>query len=262
MVKRDERMRHAHLGEEHRDQQHDRADHQPAQHRAGDVAAEDHPVRHRADQQLLDVAAELGAEEARGDVAVAVLDHAHHHQARDDEVHVADAVHRADARADQAAEDQEVQRHRDRRRHQGLAPDAQDARDLAARRWCPARRVARAASGSAIAHAALVRLLVLTRRVASPVRRTNSSSRRLRLGAHRAHADAGVAQRGEHAVEVHRARHVEIERVVVGGDQRGALDRRQRRRQLAVDVEHEAFDVELGQQRLHRPLLDDACRGR
>src|SRR3546814_1735406 len=71
---------------------------------------------HRADQQLLDVAAELGAEEARRDVAVAVLDHAHHHQPRDDEVHVPDPVHLAHARADQAAEDQEVQGHGDRRR--------------------------------------------------------------------------------------------------------------------------------------------------
>src|SRR3970282_505378 len=104
----------------------------PAHHRAGDVAGEDHPVRHRTDQQLLDMAAELGAEERGGDVAVAVLDHAHHHQPGDDELHVAEAVHLADARADQAAEDQEVQRHRDRRRHQGLAPDAQDAHELAA----------------------------------------------------------------------------------------------------------------------------------
>jgi hypothetical protein len=86
----------------------------------------------RADQQLLDVAAELRAEEARRDVAVGVLDDAHHHQAGHDEVHVAEAAHVADAAADQAAEDQEVQRHGDRRRHQGLAPDAQDAHDLAA----------------------------------------------------------------------------------------------------------------------------------
>src|SRR5690606_29684652 len=124
-------MRDAHGGEQHGDAEHDHADHQPAQDRAGHVAAEDDPGRHRADQQLLDVAPELGAEEARRDVAVAVLDHAHHDQAGDDEVHVADAVHGPDAAADQAAEDQEVQRHGDRRRHQGLAPDAQDAHHLA-----------------------------------------------------------------------------------------------------------------------------------
>src|SRR5690606_28324017 len=121
-----------HGGEQHGNPQHDHPDHQPAQHAAGDVATQDHPVRHRADQQFFDVAAELGAEEAGADVAVGVLDHRHHHQARDDEIHVADAVHGPDPRADQAAEDQEVQGHGDRRRHQGLGPDAQDAGDLAA----------------------------------------------------------------------------------------------------------------------------------
>src|SRR3546814_19003298 len=71
--------------------------------------------------------AELGAEKARRDVAVAVLDHAHHHQARDDEVHVLEPVHLAHARADQAAEAAEIQGHGDRGRPQGLAPDEQDA---------------------------------------------------------------------------------------------------------------------------------------
>src|SRR5688572_5006341 len=63
------------------------------------------------------------------------------------------------------------------------------------------------------------------------------------LGAHGTHADARLAQRGEDAVEVHRARHLDVERVVVGGDERGAVDGRQRRGQRAVDVEQEAFDV-------------------
>ena len=44
----DQRVRDVHVGEEHRDQQHDDADQQPAQHAAGDVAEHDHPVRHRA----------------------------------------------------------------------------------------------------------------------------------------------------------------------------------------------------------------------
>ena len=35
------------------------------------------------------------------------------------------------------------------------------------------------------------------------------------LGAHRAHPDAGGVERGEHAVEVHRARHLQLQRVVV-----------------------------------------------
>src|SRR5690606_28023851 len=102
---RDPRVRDAHGGEQHGDAQHDHAHHQAAQHRAGHVAAQDHPGRHGADQQLLDVAPELGAEEAGRDVAVAVLDDAHHDQAGHDEVHVADAVHGPDPAADQAAED-------------------------------------------------------------------------------------------------------------------------------------------------------------
>jgi hypothetical protein len=100
---------------------------------AGDVARQDHPARHRRHQHLLDIAAELRAEERTGDVAVGVLDHAHHDQAGHDEIDVADAgLHLADAAADHVAEDEEVQRHRDRRRQQRLAPDAQDARDFAA----------------------------------------------------------------------------------------------------------------------------------
>ncbi|KAG0771235.1 hypothetical protein G6F22_016656 [Rhizopus arrhizus] len=111
---------------------HDHAHHQAAQHGTGYVTPQDHPVRHRADQQFLHVAAELGAEERGADVAVAVLDHAHHHQARHDELHVGVAAHVTHARPDQVAEDQEVQGHGDRRRHQGLAPDAHDAGDFAA----------------------------------------------------------------------------------------------------------------------------------
>ncbi len=47
--------------------------------------------------------------------------------------------------------------------------------------------------------------------------------------------------------------------MAVGGDQGHALDRRQLRRQVAVDVEQEALHVQLGQQRAHRALLDDAA---
>ncbi|AAW73634.1 phenol hydroxylase [Xanthomonas oryzae pv. oryzae KACC 10331] len=77
------------------------------------------------------------------------------------------------------------------------------------------------------------------------------------LGAHRAHADAGIAQGGEHAVEVHRARHVQVQRVAVDGGERGAFDRRQLRGQLTVDIEQEAFHIEFGQQFAHRPMGDD-----
>src|SRR5690606_38641600 len=144
----------------------------------------DHPVRHRADQQLLDMAPELGAEEAGGDVAVAVLDHAHHHQAGDDEVHVADPVHLADARADQPAEDQEVQGHGDRRRDQGLGPDPQDPADLAPGDGAQRDPVA-AGDAAPRGHFAGAHAAALPPRAGPvspspwPVRRTNSSSSRL-----------------------------------------------------------------------------------
>lgn len=77
------------------------------------------------------------------------------------------------------------------------------------------------------------------------------------LGAHRAHPDAGIAQGSEHAVEVHRARHVQIQRMAVDCGERGAFDHRKLRRQLTIDIEQEAFHVELGQQLAHRALGDD-----
>ena len=94
-----------------------------------------------------DVATELGAEERGGDVAVAVLDHAHHHQPGDDELHVGETTHVADPRADQAAEDQERQGHGDCRRHQGLGPDAQDAVHFAAHDGDQGNKIAPGAGG-------------------------------------------------------------------------------------------------------------------
>src|SRR5690606_33140183 len=88
------------------------------------------------------------------------------------ELHVAVAAHLAHARTDQAAEDQEVQRHGDGRRHQGLAPDAQDARNLATYHGGQRDAVALAVGQDRRAHADVSWL---------PVRRTNSSSRRLLL---------------------------------------------------------------------------------
>src|SRR5690606_6544320 len=109
----------------------------------------------------------------RGDVAVAILDDAHHHQAGDDEVHVGDAVHGADPRADQPAEDQEVQRHGDRRRHEGLGPDAQDSADLAARDGAQRDQVG-------VAHARASGNVAVAGSPAATMR-TNSSSSRLLL---------------------------------------------------------------------------------
>ena len=74
--------------------------------------------------------AELGAEEGRHDVAVGIGDDRHHDQAGRDELHVVVAADLAHPPADEAAEDHEVQGRGDRRRHDGLAPDADDAAEL------------------------------------------------------------------------------------------------------------------------------------
>ncbi len=127
----EERVRDRHVREEERDAGDHHADEQSAHHAARDVAEHDQPVGQRRDQQLLDVLAELRAEEARDDVAVGVADDGHHDEAGGDVLHVVEAVHLPDALADEAAEDQEVERRGDGRRHQRLAPDAHDAAELA-----------------------------------------------------------------------------------------------------------------------------------
>src|SRR5690606_25528304 len=82
-------------------------------------------------------------------------------------VDVADArLDLADAAADHVAEDHEVQGHRDRRRQQGLGPDAQDAGDFAAQDGAECDELA------GRVHAASLPL---------STSRTNNSSRRLVL---------------------------------------------------------------------------------
>src|SRR5258708_337246 len=85
----------------------------------------------RRHQQLLDVLAEFRAEERGHDIAVGGLDDVHHDDAGRHELHVIVAADLADAPADQAAEDDEVQRGRDRRRNDGLPPDPYDAAEFA-----------------------------------------------------------------------------------------------------------------------------------
>ena len=57
----------------------------------------------------------------------------HHDEAGRDELHVIEAADLADAPADEAAEDDEVQRRGDGRRHDGLTPDPHDAAEFADR---------------------------------------------------------------------------------------------------------------------------------
>src|SRR6185312_11296392 len=98
---------------------------------AGDVTHDDVAVGQRRDHQLLDVPAELGAEERGHHVGVGAGDHLHHDEAGRDVVDVAVTAHGADAVADEPAEDDEIQRGGDHRRHQGLDPDAQHPLHLA-----------------------------------------------------------------------------------------------------------------------------------
>ena len=168
---------------------------------AGHVAEHDQPVGQRRDQQLLDVLAELRAEEARDDVAVGVADDRHHDEARGDVLHVVEAVHLPDALADEAAEDHEVERRRDGRRHQRLAPDAQDAAVLAAHDGLEADAPdAREGDFSPPRRS---------------TRRMKSSSSRFTLLRMLTHLDALLRQPREDVVEALVARDVDLDRVVV-----------------------------------------------
>src|SRR5215469_5271493 len=111
-------------------QRHDRhgcAHQNPAHHAPDRIAAHDHPVGERRYQHFLDVLAELRSEERGHDVAVRVGDHRHHDQSGRDVLLVVEAVHGADPPADETAEDGEIQHRGHSRRHDGLAPDADDA---------------------------------------------------------------------------------------------------------------------------------------
>jgi hypothetical protein len=122
-----------------------------------------------------------------------------------------------------------------------LRPDAQDAHHLAARDGVegdePALRV----------HAAFP----------FSTRRTNSSSRRLAL-LRIERTVMPARQRAEQRIEIVFARHFRFERDRVGHRQAhaGHVGQRARRR---GEIKHESFHVELGQQRLHRRVLDDAA---
>src|SRR5690606_30695116 len=118
-------------GEEQRDQRGNESDHEAARDAADHEAGQDDVVRHRCHQQLLDAALKLLTEEGRHHVGVTVVHHRHHNETGHDELHVAVAAHGADPVADQAAEDDEVERDGDHRRHQSLHPDAQEAPHLA-----------------------------------------------------------------------------------------------------------------------------------
>ena len=96
-------------------------------------------------------------------------------------------------------------------------------------------------------------------RASSPVRRTNSSSSRLllvRIERTRMPASSSAANTRLRSIARGMSRSSVWSSLATSVVPSIA---RQLRRQRAVDVEHEAFDVELGQQRAHRPLLDDGA---
>ena len=103
---------------------------QPARHAATHVTGDDDVRRHRCHQQFFNVALEFGAKERRRHVGVGVGDHRHHDQTRYDKLHVGKAVHFTNAGANQVTKDNEIERHSDDRRHQGLHPDTHKAVNL------------------------------------------------------------------------------------------------------------------------------------
>src|SRR5258708_683430 len=131
--------------------------------------------------------AEFRAEERRHDIAVGIGDHRHHDEAGRDELHVVVAAHLTHAPADQAAENDEVQGGGDRRRHDGLSPDAHDAAELSnddGFETDPFGRGARGGHGHDRNAAAVSARPAEARPAAEALpstRRMNSSSRRLTL---------------------------------------------------------------------------------
>ncbi|MNC95483.1 hypothetical protein D3C83_126200 [compost metagenome] len=84
-------------------------------------------MRERRHQHLLEVQHQLAREKRRHHVCERVRDDGHHDEPGRDERHVRHAVHVADPRADEAAENDEIQRHRNGWRHDGLDPDPHHA---------------------------------------------------------------------------------------------------------------------------------------
>ena len=201
--------------EEQRDDGHHRSHQHAAQHAAAHVARHDQPIRQRRHQQFLEVLAELRAEERGHDIAVGIGDHRHHDEAGRDELHVVVAADLADAPADQAAEDDEVQRGGDRRRHDGLAPDAHDAAELADDDGFEADPLGAARDADFSRHASRSALAAAAVTLPS-TRRMNSSSSRLTLLRMLFTRDSLRRQLRENVVQALRLRHFDFQRVVVG----------------------------------------------
>ena len=125
--------------------------------------------------------AELRAEEGRDHVAVGIGDHRHHDQPGGDVLHVAEAVHLPDAPADEAPEDHEVERRGHGRRHQRLAPDADDAAVLAAHDGLEADAADAVGAGRALPPQLALRRACRPCAALRSTRRMNSSSSRFTL---------------------------------------------------------------------------------
>ena len=93
-------------------------------------ARQDHPIGNGRHEHGLDTPLELRGIKGGGHVRISVGDHAHHDEPGNDEGHVVETPHLPDPTADKGSEDQKVQHHADRRRYQGLGPNAQKATDF------------------------------------------------------------------------------------------------------------------------------------
>ena len=112
------------------DDEHARAHAQAAHDRRGHVGRQDLPVRQRRQQDEHQVAGNFRLDQRGRGIGEGVLQHAHHHQARDQEGGVVDAFEHLHAAFEHVAEDQQVEHRGDDRRGDGLGGDLPEAQDL------------------------------------------------------------------------------------------------------------------------------------
>ena len=118
------------IRQQHRHRGNHETDRKPTRNTTSYIAEKYDRVGRRRNQHLLDVTLITGAEERRHDIRVRVGNHRHHDDTGRDVIHIRKSAHLADPGADEIAEDNQVQRHRNGWRQNGLLPDTQEAPDL------------------------------------------------------------------------------------------------------------------------------------
>ena len=120
----------------HRHQQHPAAHHHAAHHRGAHIGHEPGPVRQRRHQQEHQVAGDLALDQRGAGVGKGVLQHAHHHQARDQEAGVAHVVVDLHMVFEHVAENQQVKHRSEHRRAHSLEGDLPETQHLLVKQAC------------------------------------------------------------------------------------------------------------------------------